>query len=173
MGDPTRFDFGEDCETLVTGLCAKISGCNSCKMSWPKNDVSKWMSDKAVCRCLEADKPHSGENPTKPTHAAKHNSYSWGEDCMTLTDQDCSMYDGCSKCTFSWPLHDPLTWKSDEAKCRCKEIINPQAALNKEPVKPDNLTFGEDCVNLTDQDCGLVKGCSKCTSCTSGLLGAE
>ena len=73
------------------------------------------------------------------------------------------MYDGCSKCTFSWPLNDPLTWKSDDAKCRCKEIINPQAALNKEPVKPDNLTFGEDCVNLTDQDCALVTGCSKCT----------
>ena len=46
---------------------------------------------------------------------------SWGEDCPGLTDGDCKLVDGCKKCSWSWPVDDPLTWNSNEAKCRCNQ----------------------------------------------------
>ena len=46
---------------------------------------------------------------------------SWGEDCGSLTDGDCKLVDACQKCSWSWPVDDPLSWNSADAKCRCNQ----------------------------------------------------
>lgn len=46
---------------------------------------------------------------------------SWGEDCGNLTDGDCKLVDACQKCSWSWPVDDPLSWNSADAKCRCNQ----------------------------------------------------
>ena len=81
--------------------------------------------------------------PEKPKPSAEF--FSWGEDCANLHDGDCKLVEGCKKCSWSWPVDDPLTWKSKEAKCRCnnghKSEFWYSGPMIEEPKKPKKKTL--------------------------------
>ena len=85
--------------------------------------------------------------------------YTYGNDCGTVTDQDCGLVPGCTQCAFSYPTNDPDMWSSSEARCRCR---NPEQSAVEAAGGLSQYFFGGDCATLTDQDCGSVAGCTRC-----------
>ena len=146
-----------------------VEGCSKCTLSWEKGDPATWKSEHAKCRCTEVG-PVKLKTDEKPSAPFKAEALGWGEDCPTLTDGECAATPNCKKCTLSWPKDDPLSWKSENAKCRCNTNDAPSVFTDaksppapKGPMNPGDLSWGEPCAKLTDGDCPLVKGCATCS----------
>jgi len=61
--------------------------------------------------------PEPTPDPTPDPSPAE---YIFSDDsCDNITDQDCALVTNCSKCSWSYPVDDPNTWYSSNARCRC------------------------------------------------------
>ena len=50
--DPAyRYIWGDPCVTNTDDDCSQVSGCTTCKYSWPRDDPQQWNSNDAKCRC--------------------------------------------------------------------------------------------------------------------------
>jgi len=83
------------------------SACEFCNMSWPADDVDKWFSEEAACRCVPKDK---GE-----IEFGNHN-------CKQNNQGICG--DSCNDCRWSWPAKDSAKGLSVKAMCRCADGID-------------------------------------------------
>jgi len=46
--------YGEECDNITDGDCSlHVGNCDSCRLSWDKNDPLEWNSSSAKCRCVE------------------------------------------------------------------------------------------------------------------------
>lgn len=88
----------------------KANRCGSddefCFWSWPPTDAKKWESDEAACRPLPG-RQVEGEFKFAKRECASHRGL-------------CKFGCGEGSCHNSWPIDDPLKWKSADAMCRCK-----------------------------------------------------
>jgi len=81
-----------------------------CFWSWPADDAKKGRSDQAACRPLPVSS-YEGE--------FKYSSRTCEE-----TRGLCSLGCGEGTCHRSYPIDDPLKWKSPDNMCRCKDNAN-------------------------------------------------
>ena len=78
------------------------------------------------------------------------NELTWGDPCRRTDDQDCAKTPNCKECKYSWPSNDPKAWKSQDARCRCKNPFQGDAKSGSEttkvkPVKkPEPMVGGPD-----------------------------
>ena len=122
--------WGNKCKRSTDQDCGKVKNCSVCRWSWPKWDGAKWKSQDALCRCkhyILEFKPHQ---------------LGWGNRCNKSTDQDCGSSPNCSICRWSWPKHDGGKWKSQDARCRCKNVVGH--------YKNNQLDWGNKCNRHTD-----------------------
>merc|ERR1712060_586726 len=108
----------------------------------------------AKCRCASGGEDGGNDG-------GSGDDYTYGDDCATLRDDDCALVSGCSQCSWSWPSNDPAQWDSSDAKCRCASGGNDDNDGDNN-TGGDDYVYGGDCQTLTDDDCGLVSGCSQC-----------
>lgn len=109
--DPAyAYAWGGDCLNNTDDDCKNVSGCSSCKFSWPLDDPLEWNSGNAKCRCQTDD---------LVPEPIPNDEITFGDDCASLTDQACGDVD-CIKCAYSWPKWDPMEFNSMDAMCRCQ-----------------------------------------------------
>ena len=89
---------------------------------------------------------------------AQATSYTYGNACGNLHDQDCAINPGCTSCKWSWPSSDPAKWSSSDAKCRCESCDGQPCP---EP-SADDFAYGNACGSLNDGDCANDPGCTSC-----------
>jgi len=105
--DMRQMKFGGKCGGRKDkSMCATGDGLY-CHMSYPYGDADKMRSDDAGCRTVPAD--------------YIENDFKYGNrECRNSKAQLCFYGCGDGTCHNSWPIEDPLKWKSPMAMCRCK-----------------------------------------------------
>ena len=158
-GASTDYTWGDACNNLTDGLCYSVD-CVECLYSWPSSSLlpDPWNDPDAACRCKsergQDNNDNSGDNDAST-------DYTWGDACNNLTDGLCGSVD-CGECLYSWPssslLPDP--WNDPDAACRCKtERGQDDNDDNSQPTI--SYTFGDACMDLTEDDCADVD-CAVC-----------
>ena len=83
-------------------------------------------------------------------------TYTYGDSCHGLQDQDCSLDSSCTQCSWSWPSNDSAQWASPDAKCRCASSSSDNSSDDQyewSTTKARVNTWG---------DCKLVEDCQEC-----------
>lgn len=102
--DFTSYKYSNQCGGRQDS--SKCGENDDCFRSWPSTDAKKWKSDDFACRPLPM-RLIDGEF----TYARR--------ECRNMRKGQCIF--GCEgTCHNSWPVDDPLRWKSPDAMCRCK-----------------------------------------------------
>ena len=102
--DFTSYKYSNQCGSRQDS--SRCGEYDDCFRSWPSDDKKKWKSDDFACRPLPM-RLIEGEF----TYARR--------ECRNMRKGQCIF--GCDgTCHNSWPVGDPLRWKSPDAMCRCK-----------------------------------------------------
>jgi len=129
--DDVEIKYLGACGSLRAGECG--DDCAECSYSYPADDLRKWNSPWAKCRCED------------------RNVYQYGNPCDP-TDEEVDMSKcgkNCQFCNKSWPIDDPDKWLSPDVECRCV------------PKEPEAITYGNHrCKETNSGTCG--DSCSSC-----------
>jgi len=132
---------GGSLDWMQHGVCT--GGCERTAMNHYSN-LQFW---------TQGSSPDDNDDNSQPT-----TSYTFGDACMDLTDDDCADVD-CAVCRMSWPtdtMFNPTT-DDPEAMCRCEIEVDPARS------EPTDFTYGGDCASLIAGECGNVD-CEVCSS---------
>lgn len=116
------FDLVGDCRDYANRMTPYMSEGMAFIMSSWRPRSTKWLNgDRCDSACEFPIKTvwsnlefwTSGAKPAPMEDVA----LKWGRACSHLRSGVCG--NDCSECRFSYPVDEPLEWKSDWAKCRC------------------------------------------------------
>jgi len=104
--DYTRYKYSNQCNNWKNkdNLCGAE---DLCFRSWAADDPKKWKSPEAACRPLP-EPLYEGE-------------FKYGKSECRDTRGLCALGCGEGTCYNSFPIDDPLKWKSPAVMCRCKD----------------------------------------------------